>query len=180
MVKNRKTSGKQKRETNMGAAKKILVAVGSGRYTGELLKYAANIAGTMRAELILASIIHARDVEAVGTIAAMGYAVDSENYVAGIKSERQQEIEQILTKSGYPYEKVRTIFKVGDPSDELLKIALKERVDLIIMGIKGRTDLEYVLVGSVAEKVFRRSPIPILSYRDEHSAERLKKHLHLS
>ena len=164
----------------MGAAKKILVAVGFSRYTDGLLKYAAEIADTMGAELIIAGIINARDVEAVGTIAAMGYEVDSQNYVAGIKAERQQELDNILKKIAYPPEKVRTVFKVGNPSDELLKIAVKENVDLIIMGIKGRTDLEYVLVGSVADKVFRRSPVPILSYRDEHNAERLKKHIDLS
>lgn len=164
----------------MGAVNKILVAVGSSRYTEGLLKYAADIAGAMDAELILASIIHARDVEAVGTIAAMGYEVDSENYVAGIKDERQKDFDSILKKIAYPFEKVRTVFKVGDPSDELLKIAVKENVDLIIMGIKGRTDLEYILVGSVAEKVFRRSPIPTLSYRDEHDAARMRKHIHLS
>ena len=164
----------------MGAAKKILVAIGFSRYTDGLLKYAADIADTMGAELIIAGIINARDVEAVGTIAAMGYEVDSENYVAGIKAERQQELDNMLKKIAYPSEKVRTVFKVGNPSDELLKIAVKENVDLIIMGIKGRTDLEYVLVGSVADKVFRRSPVPILSYRDEHNAERLKKHIDLS
>jgi len=163
----------------MGTAKKILVAVGSGRHTEGLLKYAADIAGAMKAELLLASIIHARDVEAVGTIAAMGYAVDSENYVAGIKTERRREIDKIMKTIGYSSEEVRTLFKVGDPSHELLKIAVKENVDLIIMGIKGRTDLEYVLIGSVAEKVFRRSPIPVRSSRDEHTAERLRKHIHL-
>jgi nucleotide-binding universal stress UspA family protein len=164
----------------MGAVKKILVAVGSSRYTEGLLKYATDIAGTMSAELILASIIHARDVEAVGTIAAMGYEVDSENYVAGIKTERQQAFDNILKKIAYPSEKIRTIFKTGNPSDELLKIAVKENVDLIIMGIRGRTDLEYFFIGSVAEKIFRRSPIPILSYRDEHNAELLRKHIHVS
>jgi nucleotide-binding universal stress UspA family protein len=60
---------------------------------------------------------------------------------------------------------------------ELLKIAIKEDVDLMIMGIKSCSNLEYALIGSVAEKVFRRSPVSILSYRDEQHAERLRKHI---
>mgnify|MGYP000444035575 CR=1 FL=1 len=164
----------------MGTVKKILVAAGFSQYTQGLITYAAGIAKSMNAELIVASIINARDIDAVGTIAAMGYEIDSENYVSGLKKERQQELNDILKKVAQVPEKVRTIFKTGNPSDELLKIAVKENVDLIIMGLKGRTDLEHVFVGSVAEKVFRRSPIPILSYRDEHNAERLKKHIDLS
>ena len=62
---------------------------------------------------------------------------------------------------------------------EALRILPREKVDLIIMGIKARSDLEYMLVGSVAEKIFRRSPVPILSYRDQKSAERLRKNIHL-
>ena len=150
------------------------------RYTEGLLKYAVDIADAMSAKLICASVINTRDVEAVGTIADMGYEVDGENYVAGIKAERQQEFDKILKKIGYPPEKIRMVIKIGDPSEEILKIALKEDVVLIIMGIKSRSDLEYALIGSVAEKVFRRSPIPILSYRDEHIAERLRKQIHLS
>jgi nucleotide-binding universal stress UspA family protein len=164
----------------MGAAKKILVAIGFSQYTQSLLNYAVEIAESMKAELIIASIINVRDVEAVGTIAAMGYDVDSGNYVAGLKAERQQELDNILQKMARPPEKVRTVFKTGDPSNELLKLAVKENVDLIVMGIKGRTDLEYIFVGSVAEKVFRRSPIPVLSYRDEANAQRLRKHIDLS
>jgi len=164
----------------MGAAKKILVAIGFSQYTQSLLNYAVEIAESMSAELIIASIINVRDVEAVGTIAAMGYDVDSGNYVAGLKAERQQKLDNILQKMARPPEKVRTVFKTGDPSNELLKLAVKENVDLIVMGIKGRTDLEYIFVGSVAEKVFRRSPIPVLSYRDEANAQRLRKHIDLS
>ena len=164
----------------MGTEKKILAAIGSSKYTQNLLNYAAGIAESMNAELIIASIVNARDVAAVGTIAAMGYDVDSGDYVAGIQAERQQEFDKILKKNTRPLEKVRTVFKTGDPGDELLKIAVKENVDLIVMGIKGRTDLEYIFVGSVAEKVFRRSPVPVLSYRDEANAERLRKHIDLS
>jgi len=164
----------------MGAAKKIMVAVGMNRYTAGLLAYATDIADAMGAELICTSIINTRDVDAVATIADMGYEVDGDNYVAGIKDERQQEFANILKKIGHPPEKIRMVIKVGNPGEEILKVALKEDVDFIIMGIKSRSDLEYALIGSVAEKVFRRSPIPILSYRDEHVAERLKKQIQLS
>jgi nucleotide-binding universal stress UspA family protein len=86
-------------------------------------------------------------------------------------------LEQILEKISFPAERIRSVFKVGHPVEELLRIAVKENVNLVVMGIKGRSDLEHMLVGSVAEKVFRRSPIPILSYRDTKNAERLKKHI---
>ncbi len=116
----------------------------------------------------------------MGTIANMGYDVNGDNYVADIKAERQQKFADILKKIGHASEKIRMVLKVGRPAEELLEIALKEKVDLLIMGIKSRTELEYALIGSVAEKVFHRSPIPILSYRDEHVAERLKKQIRLS
>jgi nucleotide-binding universal stress UspA family protein len=162
----------------MDAMKKIMVAVSfADEYTEGLLNYAAQISQSLHSELIVASIINSRDVEAVGTIAAMGYEVDSKQYVAGIKAERQQALDEILKKISFPAEKTRTIIKIGHPTEELLKIAINEKVDLIVMGIKGRSDLEYLLVGSVAEKIFRRSPVPILSYRDEKNAERLRKHI---
>ena len=164
----------------MGAEKKIMVAVGMNRYTEGLLTYATGIANSMGAELICTSIINTRDVDAVATIADMGYEVDGENYVSSIKTERQQAFEDILKKIGHSTDKIRMILKVGNPSEELLKVAVNEDVDLLIMGIKSRTELEYALIGSVAEKVFRRSPIPILSYRDKEMADRLKKHIRLS
>ena len=89
-------------------------------------------------------------VEAVGSIAAMGYEVDSEHYVSGIKKERRQALNKILAKVAYPEDKIRAIFQIGHPVEELLKIAMRENVDMIVMGIKGRSDLEYILVGSVA------------------------------
>ena len=160
----------------MNTIKRIMVAVGFTDYSEELLGYAAGIADSIGAEMIVVNIINSRDVEAVGAIAAMGYEVDSEHYVSGLEDERRRTLEQMLEKISFPAERIRSVFKVGHPVEELLKIAVKENVDLIVMGIKGRSDLEHMLVGSVAEKVFRRSPIPILSYRDEKSAQRLKKH----
>lgn len=164
----------------MNEIKKIMVAVGFTPYTEGLLKYAIRVTESLRAELIVVNIVNSRDVAAVGAIAAMGYEVDSDHYVSGIEDERRQMLNEILQKSSFPADKIRSVFKVGNPTEELLKIAVNEDVGLIIMGIKDRSDLEHALVGSVAEKVFRRSPVPVLSYRDAKSAERLKKHIHLA
>lgn len=161
----------------MDANNKIMVAVGFTEYSEELLGYAADFADKIGAEMIVVNIINSRDVEAVGAVAAMGYEVDSEHYVSGVEEDRRRALEQMLEKISFPAERIRSVFKVGHPVEELLKIAVKENVDLIVMGIKGRSDLEHMLVGSVAEKVFRRSPIPILSYRDEKSAQGLKKRI---
>jgi len=161
----------------MDATNKIMVAVAFTGYSAELLGYAAGIADSIGAEMIVVNIINSRDVEAVGTIAAMGYELDSKRYVSGIEEERRLALEQMLEKISFPAERIRSVFKVGHPVEELLRIAVKENVNLIVMGIKGRSDLEHMLVGSVAEKVFRRSPIPILSYRDTKNAKRLKKHI---
>ena len=162
----------------MDAMNRIMVAIGFNGYAEELLSFATRLAGGLAAELLIVNVIHSRDVEAVGSIAAMGYDVDSEQYVSSIKQERRQALEDILKKNAYSADKVRIIIKTGNPTEELLKLALNEDIDLIIMGIKGRTELRHMLVGSVAEKVFRRSPVPILSYRDEKNAARLRKHIH--
>jgi nucleotide-binding universal stress UspA family protein len=161
----------------MDEIKKIMTAVGFTPAAEGLIKYAVQVAQNLEAELIIVNIINSRDVAAVGTIAAMGYEVDSDHYVSGVEQERRQMLDQILQKIPYPADKIQSIFKVGNPVDELLKIAIEEDVGLIIMGIRSRSELEYAFVGSVADKIFRRSPIPVLSYRDSKSAARLKKQI---
>jgi nucleotide-binding universal stress UspA family protein len=50
----------------------------------------------------------------------------------------------------------------GSPGEELLKISKSQGMDLLIMGSLGRTGVEKILLGSVAEKVVLQSPIPVL------------------
>ena len=159
----------------MDDVKKIMVPLTLTLDSEGLFNYSAQVATLLNAQLIVASIINSRDISAIGMVASLGYNVDSEHYVEGVKAEREKILEQFLGQSSFNRENVRTIIKVGNPVDELLKLIVKENIDMIVMGVKGRTDLEHILVGSVAEKLFRRSPVPVISYRDEKSSNRLRK-----
>jgi nucleotide-binding universal stress UspA family protein len=51
----------------------------------------------------------------------------------------------------------------GDPAETILRVADEERADLIVLGTHGRGALGKLLLGSVAEKVVRRAPCPVLT-----------------
>ena len=51
----------------------------------------------------------------------------------------------------------------GDPVAEIVRTAREDDADLIVMGTHGRSALEHALLGSVAEKVVRKAPCPVLT-----------------
>ena len=54
---------------------------------------------------------------------------------------------------------------VGYAAEEILNLADKEQADMIIMGTHGRKGIDRILFGSVAEKVVKNSPYPVLTIR---------------
>lgn len=149
----------------MPGVNKILVAICFSEYCPGTFAYATLLATQLQAELVLANVISIRDVQAVGKIESMGYSISAEDYVKGVKEERRAELDKMLADSGFPKEKSKSILKVGHPFEELLRITKEEKVDMVIMGAKGRSNVEHLLVGSVAEKMFRHSPVTVASYR---------------
>ncbi len=53
----------------------------------------------------------------------------------------------------------------GDPADEIIELGRDSQCDLIVMGTHGRTGLGRLLMGSVAERVMRRAPCPVLTIK---------------
>lgn len=51
---------------------------------------------------------------------------------------------------------------VGDPADEIVTVAREIDADLIVMPSRGKTGLRRWMIGSVAERVVRRAPCPVL------------------
>jgi nucleotide-binding universal stress UspA family protein len=55
---------------------------------------------------------------------------------------------------------------IGDPAGEIVRLARDEKAEMVVMGTHGRTGMTRLLMGSVAEAVVRRSPCPVLIYRE--------------
>jgi nucleotide-binding universal stress UspA family protein len=54
---------------------------------------------------------------------------------------------------------------VGTPYHKIVEVAAAEKVDLIVMATHGRTGLSHLVMGSVAERVVRMAPRPVLTIR---------------
>jgi len=66
-------------------------------------------------------------------------------------------------KDGAP--RVTTDKSVGEPAVEIVAAAEEGKYDAIVVGTHGRTGLAHVLLGSVAERVVRRAPMPVVTVR---------------
>jgi len=84
---------------------------------------------------------------------------------------KDQYLSQIKDKT-----KVKIVTKAGREDVEILKFARKENIDIIVIGTHGRTGIEYLFIGSVAEKIVRSSPIPvfIIPYGEKSGRDKSK------
>lgn len=161
----------------MAGIRKIMVPLAFSSFSKGILEYAAMLAKPFDAELLLVHVINERDLEAVQTITSFGYEVDEQHYVEEIEKQRIGLLEEMIKDVDINEDKVRFLFKVGRPASTLLKVAVKEDADMIVMGLKAKSELMHAFTGSVAEKLFRRSPVTIVSYRGERIAEKLRKRI---
>lgn len=65
------------------------------------------------------------------------------------------------------FPQAKSVLRRGRPWEEILAAAAEYRADLIVIGTHGRRGLSRALLGSVAEKVVRLSPVPVLTVRRE-------------
>lgn len=86
-------------------------------------------------------------------------------YVAGPDQKDESDhwrgqLEQI--RPANPAIPVKHVFLQGDPAAEIVGYAREARFDLIVMGTHGRTGLDRIVLGSVAERVLRDAPCSVL------------------
>jgi len=149
----------------MKKVNKILVACDLSNYSIQAVEYAADMAESVDAELVIVNVINQRDLEMVEKVSQQTDKITVSNYIRETRENRSEEIAKVLAASNRDPASYRTVFRTGVPFREILAAIEEEKADLLVMGTKGRTDLEDVLFGTTAQKMFRRCPIPLLSIR---------------
>ncbi|QRV17614.1 universal stress protein [Haloterrigena salifodinae] len=59
-----------------------------------------------------------------------------------------------------------TVVRHGVPQEEIVNVAETNAIDLIVMGTHGRSGLDHLVTGSVAEEVVRNAPVPVVTVRE--------------
>ena len=93
---------------------------------------------------------------------ATGAPVNVRDYAVSSADAHLQDIVARLAKDGIT---ATPFIRVGNPVDEINRFVDEEKVSLIVMGTHGRTGLQHLLVGSVAERVVRTATCPVLTVR---------------
>jgi nucleotide-binding universal stress UspA family protein len=140
--------------------KKIVCPIDFSEFTDEILKYAVNITKKFNAELHLIHII-----PNLNYFTPYESFLTPENLVAiekNIEKEVEKDFEKVTKDIDMPLKK---IVKTGATFVEIIDYIKEEDIDLVVMGTHGRSGIEHILIGSVAEKVVRKSPCPVLTIR---------------
>ncbi len=135
----------------------ILVPTDFGEAAGCALDYAIELAKKFGAEVV---ILHSFEIPLIGF--PDGAMVATAELTSRIVESAQEALDKaVLARKGSGVT-VRAILKQGDPWQMVLATIQETGAGMVVMGTHGRKGLPRALLGSVAEKVVRTAPVPVL------------------
>lgn len=146
----------------MNKIKKILCPLDLSGYSREVAAYAADMAKTFEAEVIVMNVVPFMEDEIYVRVRDAHHALRE---FAGKLTLSSEELLDDMMKEYFTDIPVSKKISEGDPAKEILAMSNESGVDLIIMGTHGKKGVDRFLFGSVAEKVVRNSQIPVLTVR---------------
>lgn len=141
--------------------KKILVATDGSKHAEKAVGCAIGLAETFGAELIILSAVEKAQLERLEP-----YAKESIQEIREkMKSKASQFVDEAEKKAKNKGIKVTKYVLMGDPAELVCDQAEREEADLVVVGTRGGTGIQRVVVGSHAVRIIRWSKRPVLVVR---------------
>ncbi len=138
---------------------RILVAVDGSPFAEKALVHALDLSKKYEARLLIVHVVLRRFYAVTPSEAGV---LATTVFVKEMESEGKKIIEksdEFAKEAGVPHE-CRLV--QGVPADEIVRLAQLEKVDLIVLGSRGLTEVRAFLLGSVSDKVTHHAKCPVL------------------
>ena len=137
------------------AYQKILIAVDSSEYAMKAAKKGLELAHQLNAKAALIFVVDKS--KAMGNIDAGIFPNDA---LLVLKKEAEQTLDELVEM--YDGNQVIKLMPEGHPVEDIIKTSENWEADLIVLGTHGRTGLQHLIMGSVAEDILHHSKIPVM------------------
>jgi nucleotide-binding universal stress UspA family protein len=127
------------------------------------LKYGKAMARAFGASLYL---VHVMEDLLAHAWAAEVYVASMPNLRDEVEKESRSRLAAMLSPEERDSLRAHVELLAGNPFVEIVRYAKAQDIDLIVMGTHGRGPIAHMLLGSVAERVVRKSPCPVLTVRE--------------
>ena len=138
----------------MLSIKHILVPTDFSDPSERALAMAIELARAFDAQL---SLLHVWSVPNTGYAEALSWPIDAMGAAA------RRALDDALASTTKLYAKTDAVLREGSESKMVLEVVDALGIDLVVMGTHGRRGLSRLVLGSVAEKVVRLCPVPVLT-----------------
>jgi nucleotide-binding universal stress UspA family protein len=143
--------------------KKILCPTDFSENSEHALQYALTLATLSQAELRLFHVVE--PITYPQSTQLFEPVLDEVELMMKMEAAFQTQLEDQVSALKDEYPKITGKLVKGNTFLEIIRVARDDDVDMIVMGTHGRTGLAHVLIGSVAEKVVREAPCPVLTVK---------------
>lgn len=135
---------------------RILIPTDGSDYSFHAAEYGLSIAKMLEAEIMVIYVIDAVALEEIDKV------VDREEAERELKQDGQRYIKYILSLAQKEGVKASSMLTKGIPFEQIVHLAKKLNMDLIVMGTYGWSGAHRILIGNVAERVIEYSSCPVL------------------
>ena len=153
----------------------ILVPVDFSECSGAALEYALFLARSFDAAVDVLHVWEAPQYLGM-EVMVQGPGGMGQSLAQFVQAHAQKELDHLLA-SLEPQGNVvvRSHLETGEPHDVIIRMAEALEADLLVVGTHGRRGISHLLMGSVAERVVRRAPCPVLTVRTPKKGKATKK-----